>query len=339
MCIRDSSCSAASQVPGENQFRVAFDGNKAIGVSALRVARKVSLLFAANKTPQFIALDFGNRDSVNFVFEDAFALFADKSEQAQDRGVMNARNALNGADGAPLDKQLNNSDSLVERRVHVPKWCGVLFGERLGTLPATEATKPVPMLPKFFAFRTAIVTGHLGLPFPRSKPIIGFWSAFAARSAIADLPCRQLVADGRAFYLFTTKSKGSPSFTANNSSLFGKSLYAGIHKSKRILNALKGVAPLLKRVTYLYCGHRLARLGVENRQNKLRPCDFILDLLSEGVLKPYLGGLQLSNFSFQLKLQVSLAGNLFPDFFKGLLERVGHWGCSLNTPQLYTECV
>jgi hypothetical protein len=215
----------------------------------------------------------------------------------------------------------------------------MFFGESLAALTAAETSKPVPMLPKLLTFCLAIVAGHRTSPlvFLRVKPDNQHLGSECGLRPRLDSALPVALTTGRALSSTPPKSKRPAFVAANYLSPLSHSLQAGIHKSEWILNALKRVTPLLKRVTYLYCGHLLAGSGVENGQNKLRPCDFTLDLLPEGVLKPYLGSLQLSDFGFQLKLHVGLAGNLFLDFFKSFLERMGHWGCSLNTPQLYSE--
>src|SRR5205807_2476503 len=76
--------------------------------------------------------------------------------------------------------------------VHASKRRGVVFGEGLTALDASEALKPVPVLTEFLAESLAVVTGHFGLPFLRSKPIMEFWSALrlAPRADLAPLVAR-----------------------------------------------------------------------------------------------------------------------------------------------------
>src|SRR5487761_275984 len=133
--------------------------------------------FTADESPHFVALYFGHRDSVNFLFKEALALLANQNEQRQNRGVMQASDALHAGDGASFNKKLYRVTSPFEGRVHVAERGGVIFGESLAALLAAIALKSVSVFTKCLAAGIAVVTGHLGLPFSGSKPIMSLDSA------------------------------------------------------------------------------------------------------------------------------------------------------------------
>ena len=91
--------------------------------------------------------------------------------------MVKVSDALDCADRAPLDEKFNRLHRSVERRLHASKRCGVVFGEGLPALDASQALKSVSVFAEFLAADVALVTGHFGLPFPRSKPIIFLESA------------------------------------------------------------------------------------------------------------------------------------------------------------------
>ncbi|HYL63262.1 MAG TPA: hypothetical protein VE077_11645 [Candidatus Methylomirabilis sp.] len=314
-------------MPRKNQFCVAFNGDEAVSVSSFWIARQVALFLTTNEAPQLIALDFRNADSANPILKKAFAFFANERQQRENRCVVNASDALHCVDGASLDKELNNFHSFVERSVHPSKWCVALFRESLAALTATETLQSVPMLPKFFAFGLAVVARHGLRPscFLRGEALD---SSFRFESGLRPLlnlaPAKARTFVGALSYLFTTKPKWSSPLTADDSSLFGESLNAGIDKCQWIVNALEVVAPTYQLIADFDGSHRSPRIFVESRQNKISPCDFRLNLLAQGVLKAYFRGLHLGDFGIQLGAFPFFVFDLFLNLTEGVLECLCH---------------
>jgi len=324
------SRSAASKVPRENQFCVAFDGDEAIGVSALGVASDISLFFAANKAPQLIALNFGNSDSADFVFEESFAFFSDKSEERQDRGVVDSRHTFDHVDGASFDQEFDDLDRHFQRRGHSAERRGVFFGESLAALTATEALKPVTMFPKLFAFRTAIVASHVGSPlvFLREKPDNHDLGSRCGLRPRLDSALLSVTADSRALsYLpqriSPAESERSSGIGPSKFALLKKPLQNVVKKCQRI-SARETVSPRRKRISDLYCAHRLTSGLIDYRPHKVGPRDLGFDLLAERILDADFGCFQLSASRTQIVDLPRYVGKLFPDVGKSLLEVVGH---------------
>ncbi len=189
---------APSEMPGENQFVVSFDGNEAIGVTARGVAARVVFFFPADKAPKFIALNVSDRDVADSTFEKPLALLANKSKQGKNRCVVKSGHAPYRADRASLKKKLNPLGRLFERRIHAAKRRSVVFREGLGALAAAKALKAISVLPEFLTAAIAIVAGHR-LAFLRGQADNGFGPAFAAYPAGADLALSSVTADGGAF--------------------------------------------------------------------------------------------------------------------------------------------
>lgn len=200
---------APSKMPGENQFGVSLEGDKAIGVSPERVASRIVLLFASDKSPKFVALDIGNGKIANSPFQKTLALLTDQNEQGKNCRVMKARHALGCTDAASLDEKLKGFGCLLQRRVHTAKRRGVIFGEGLGALAAAKALKAVPLLSKFFTAGVAIVAGHR-LAFLREQADNEFGSAFAAYPASADLALPVVTSYRQGFLPITLNSTYRP---------------------------------------------------------------------------------------------------------------------------------
>jgi hypothetical protein len=124
--------------------------------------------------------------------------------------------------------------------------------------------------------------------------------------------------------LLTAKSKWSPSFTADNPSLFGKSLYAGVDERKRVVNPREVIAPTYKLIANFSGSHWTTRIFIKGRQNKIRPSDFSLNVLSKCVLKSYFGRLQLRNFYVQFIALRTFIGNLLLNLTKGFANLISH---------------
>lgn len=313
-----------SEMPRENQLVVAFDSDEAIGVAAFRVARQVPLFFAADEPPQFVALYFGYADRADSILKESFALFAKQNEQGKNRSVVNSRDALDCIYRASLDKQFEHADRGVQRSSHGAERRGVFCGESLAALMAAEPLESVPVFPESLALTTAIVTGHFGLPFLRSKPIMFCRSAFAANSAIADLPCRQPQTDGRAFLFLPPKPVRPTSVGTLNLALGVESLQNRIYECQWILNPCEWVAPAFERVSDFNGAHRFPCELPDCDTNKVRPCDFGLYLLAQRIQKSSFRCVQLGNFDIQAIALLRFHGFSCLDRSKGFLEVVRH---------------
>ncbi|HTX16478.1 MAG TPA: hypothetical protein VMD77_14355 [Candidatus Baltobacteraceae bacterium] len=193
---------ATAKVPRKNQFCVAFDGDEAVSIAALRVASEIVFFFAADEAPQFIALDFADRNGADSTFEKTFTFFAYQNEQRQNRGVVNSRDALDRADRTALDQQFDNSNCPVQWRVHRAERSSAFLCESLAALAAAEALKSVPVLPKLFAFGTAIVASHVSfsLVFLREKPDNHDLGSDCGLRPPLDSAVPSVSADGTAFF-------------------------------------------------------------------------------------------------------------------------------------------
>jgi len=165
------------EVPGQDQLCCPLDSDEAISVTASGVVDRVALLFATAKSPQLIALNIRHRQVADSAFQKSFALFADEDEQGKNCGVVKSGEPLDRAYGTTFAQKLNGLGSLIQRGIHAAKRCGTIFGEGFRAPTATIALKTVAMLSKFLAAGIAVVTRHFGLPFSRSKPIMGSGSA------------------------------------------------------------------------------------------------------------------------------------------------------------------
>jgi len=315
---------APSKMPSENQLCVALDSNKAVGIAALRITREVSPFLAADKAPQLVTLNLRDGHGVDYLFKDSGAFFTSENQQRKNRGVVNSGDSLDCADRAPLNKKLDNSHGLFHRSVHVAQRFFAFFRESLGALGAAVALQSVPVLPKLFAFNTAIVAGHFGLSFPRSKPIMDSASAFAAYPAIADLAPSLVQARGGASFLLPTESKRPSNLTADNLPTVCQPLQAGINEREWIVNPCECVAPAFKNITHFDRAHLLVRKVVQYGKAKVCPCGLRLYLLAQRVLKAYFRGLQLNNLSVQPVTELLLGLNLFLNLEQGLVNGLRH---------------
>lgn len=295
-----------SEMPRENQLGVTFDGDETIGVAAFRVARQIPLFFAADESPQFIALYFGDADRADSIFKKAVALLANKNEQGKNRGVVNSSDALDGVYRASLDKQFEHADRGVQRRAHSAEWRGVFFGESLAALTAAEALKPVAVFPEPFTLDTAVAARH-GLSPSCVSAGEALNSDFRFESGLVPLlnhAPSSVTADDGVFHLpqriHTEKSEWSSCIGTPNFALLKKPLQNRIKEGQRISDSVEFVSPRCESIPHFNCGHRMPNGLIQDRSHEIRPCDFGLHLLSKRVLKPYRSGFQLGDFSVEL---------------------------------------
>lgn len=163
---------ASSEMPCQNQFCVALNCNKAIGVAAKRIAVQIPPFLTPDKTPYLVALNIRNGEIADSALQEPLALVAYEDNQRKYCGVVKASKTLDCANRASLYEKLNRLSSFFQRGIHAAKRCGVIFGEGFRALAAAVALKTVAVLSKFLAAGIAVVTGHFDLPFARSKPII-----------------------------------------------------------------------------------------------------------------------------------------------------------------------
>lgn len=161
----------ASKVPSQHELAVALDSNERVGVALLRVALDVVLLLAADEAPNLVGLDIGHGQAIDAALKKALTLGADDREQVQNCGVVDAGDALDRANGASLAEKLDSLGRILDAGIHRAEWRRVIFGEGLAALLAAITLKSVAVPTEFLAARLAVVTGHIGLLFLRSKPI------------------------------------------------------------------------------------------------------------------------------------------------------------------------
>jgi hypothetical protein len=150
---------APSKVPSQDQLCVPFDCDKAIGIPAQRVTVHIALFFAPDVAPNFIALNVPHRDVADCVFQKPLASLASKDQDVKDCIAVGFSDSLNGADGAPLDKQPDDLSDLLSQQVSPVQLVGSLT-VGLVALAAAETLIPFPVFPKFLALGFAIMAGH-----------------------------------------------------------------------------------------------------------------------------------------------------------------------------------
>lgn len=315
---------APSKVPSQNQFFVSLDSNKAIRIPARHVSAGVVLFLAADESPKFIALDIADCNVADTAFQQPFALFPYQSEQGKNSCMVNAGDSLYRADRASFAKKFDCLSSLFDGCVHAAKRRGMTFCEGLATLITAETLKSVPVLSKFLAAGIAVVTGHCGLPFCGSKPIMKFGSAFAACSATADLAPPSAPTDGGASYLSGVESEGSALCASEYFPSVRQPLQNRVDERQRILDASEIVSPRREDIPNFYGAQGLTGTAIKDSTNKVRPRYFSLYLLAQSVLKANLRGLQLRDFSVKLCSLLQLYCDLTSNVFQSLLQFLGH---------------
>ncbi len=215
------ACRAAPKVPRQNQLCVSFNGDEGVGIPARGIAARIVFFFAADKAPQFVTLNVRHRDVADSTFQKPLALLANQNEQRKNCCVVESSQAFDRTDRAPFNKKLNRLGSLLQRRVHAAKRRGMVLGKRLAALITAETLKAVAVFSKFLTARIAVVTGHFGLPFCGSKPIMFLGSALrlTPRADLAPLSGRT---EGGAFYSLLLKSRKS---SQHSSIAFVKEVY------------------------------------------------------------------------------------------------------------------
>lgn len=148
----------------QHQLAVALDRDKNVTIAlVLIVFGPDALLFLADKTPQFVALQIAYWNVDDFRRHNAFALFASKYQKLEDRGVVDAGNTLDTRHAVTFQQKFENRFSVINGGVHPVKRGLVWFGEGLRALTATKALKSVAVLSEALAFGTAVVARHSGL--------------------------------------------------------------------------------------------------------------------------------------------------------------------------------
>lgn len=326
---------SASKMPSEDQLLVTLDCDEAIGVPAKRITAGIVFFLAAHEAPQFVTLDVCNGDIVDSALQKPFALLSNESKQGKNRCMVKAGDTLRRADRAPLTEKLDCLGSLFDRRVHAAKRRGMVFSECLVALITAVTLKSVSMFSEFLAAGIAVVTGHSGLPFCGSKPIMKFVSAFAASSAIADLAPLAAPTDGGASYLSGVKLERSAPCTSGYFPSNGQPLQYRVYERQRILYAPKVVSPRFENISDFHSAEALSRATIEHRANEVSPSYLCFNLLSKRVLKPNLRSLQLGDFRVKLSTLLSLFSDLSFDKFQSLLQFLGHHSPSQYALTIY----
>ena len=150
----------ASKVPCQHQLSVPLNGDEAIGIPAHRVAARIVLFLAPDKTPYFVTLNIGHGEIADPASQEPFALLANKNKQGKYRCVVKASKALDRADRASLNEKLNRLGSFFQRGIHAAKWRSMVFCKGLAALITAETLKTVAVFSKFLTAGIAVVTGH-----------------------------------------------------------------------------------------------------------------------------------------------------------------------------------
>src|SRR5437870_7173368 len=148
-----------SEMPCQYHLAVSLDSDKAVSIPAFRVIVFLALLFASDEAPHFVTLNVLHWHVANLGLQEPFALLTDEDKQRENCPVVKVSDALDCADRAPLDEKFNRLHRSVERRLHASKRCGVVFGEGLPALDASQALKSVSVFAEFLAADVALVTG------------------------------------------------------------------------------------------------------------------------------------------------------------------------------------
>lgn len=321
---------APSKMPRQDQFGVAFDSDEAIGVAAFRVARQIPFFLAPDKSPQFIALHFGYADGADSILKKPLALLANENEQAENRGVVNSREALDCVDGASLDKQFEHANRGIQRRAHGAERRSMFCGESLAALTATEALKPVAVFTELLALCLAVVARH-GLSPSCLSAGEALDSDFRFESGLRpllNLAPSSVTADDGVFYLSqridSKKSKWPSDISSPNLPLLKQPLQNRIKESQGVSDSVKFVSPRCESVSDFNCGHRVSKGLIQDRSHEIRPCNFGLHLLPKRILKPYCSSFQLGDFSIELVALAHLGKDSRPHIAECSLERGRH---------------
>jgi hypothetical protein len=86
--------------------------------------------------------------------------------------VVNVRQPQRAVDGATFQEKVQDVNRFINGRVHPVQRIGVLLREGFAALLAAESLKAVAVFSESVTFALAIVAGHFGLRFLRSKPIM-----------------------------------------------------------------------------------------------------------------------------------------------------------------------
>ena len=155
------ACGSPAQVPSEDQLVIPFDGDEAIGVAKLRIARSVVFFLAADKAPQFVTLNIRHRTVVNLLLKKPLAAIPCECQQIEDCVAVSPGDSLNTPHRTAFNEQLENLRNLPSRQV-----CTVQLFRTLAVglvvLTAAVSLAALAVFPKSFALRLATVAGHSG---------------------------------------------------------------------------------------------------------------------------------------------------------------------------------
>ena len=156
-----------AQVPSDSQFRVALQGDKAVGVpeDPLIVLGLQATLFLADESPNLVKLKVVNGDGTDPLPSQSLATFTDSAKQAENRCVVDAGDSLGRSNGVSFDQQVNHHAGLLSREVHAAhRWAVLREGFTAGG--ATVASGAVAVATMLAAIGRAVVARHFGLAFP-----------------------------------------------------------------------------------------------------------------------------------------------------------------------------
>jgi hypothetical protein len=154
---------AASQGEVENQLRIAFDGNKAVGVPYPFIVRFLYRLVAfllADESPNFIALDIFHRNVHDQAPHQCVALLTGGNEDFHDRVDVEIGNALRAPQAVTFDQQPKGEHDAILRDIGAFE--RGLVGFRVGLLAerATKTAKTVAMFAEALTSSIARSASH-----------------------------------------------------------------------------------------------------------------------------------------------------------------------------------
>jgi hypothetical protein len=148
----------------ENQLGVPLNRYERVGIAeVLIVVRPHALLLLAYEGPKLVALHVAHLDVADLRGHDPLTLLTGQDQELQDRGVVDAGNALDGGNAIAFEHERENHLGFLYGQVHAVQRVRARLGECLRTLAAAKALEPVAMLTEALAFGAAIVAGHKDL--------------------------------------------------------------------------------------------------------------------------------------------------------------------------------
>lgn len=174
---------------GQNKFRVAVDCHPHVSVSPLRRVSVAEMrFFGVNERPEFIGLDETRTHSAHAPVEKRTAVFPDRKQKREDRPLMRAREPRDGAHRHALKQHGEDPRGFFGADVVASKRPRSGSGKRSftgGTAESLDSTASVKSKAPCFFVRASNAGHRLAFSAEQADNVFG--SAFAARSAIADL--------------------------------------------------------------------------------------------------------------------------------------------------------